>query len=81
MPEETAQAGGGMSAEKIQHGTALFLRTNLALFCAGFDASKGQYTPAIWAAVSGVDPAEPWVSTVIVCPAALAARSRASAAM
>ena len=36
MPEETAQAGGGMSAEKIQHGTALFLRTNLALFCAGF---------------------------------------------
>ena len=36
---------------------------------------------AIWAVVSGLDPAEPWVSTRISCPASRAAASRASAAM
>ena len=36
---------------------------------------------AIWAADSGFEPAEPWVSTVIVWPAAFAAASSPSAAM
>ncbi len=36
---------------------------------------------AISAALSGVEPAEPWVSTFIVWPAAFAAFSRPSAAM